>query len=351
MSCPNRSYPLRLAVPSDSEAIRRVLESGSYPGQIEVRFTRRPDPYRSYLNDGEALVMPVTEYPGTGEIIGVGGCVLRRAHVNGRVEQTGYLTGLKLLEEYRGRNDSFREAYSLIRRETADACKLYVTTILSENTTAIKFLEKKRKGLPPYRFIGEYTVFCMGTRGSSGPPKGLRFVRGGDGIAAFYREHLPRFNLSPVWGSLYGLGQEDFYTLRTGGGEILAACAVWNQQSYKQYTVTRYGGVYKLLEKLPTRLLGYPAVPREGNPANYASIALPLLRPDSLALGRDFLKLAASQAREYEFLMLGLLPGHPLYGAAQKTRHLQYKSRLYTVEYEGCLELDERPLMLEAGLL
>lgn len=69
MSFPNSRYPVRLARLEDSEAIRHVLESGSYPGNIEVRFTRRPDVLASFIRDGDGLVMPVAEDADTGEII------------------------------------------------------------------------------------------------------------------------------------------------------------------------------------------------------------------------------------------------------------------------------------------
>lgn len=115
MSFRNSRYLLRLATPEDSPAIGRVLESGSFPGRISVQFTRRPDPYRSYLNDGDELVMPVAVDRGTGEIVAVGGCVLRQAYFNGEAVTTGYLTGMKVLEEHRRGAIPIREAYEKLR--------------------------------------------------------------------------------------------------------------------------------------------------------------------------------------------------------------------------------------------
>lgn len=351
MSFPNSRYPVRLARPADSEAISHVLESGSYPGNIEVRFTRKPDVLASFARDGDALVMPVAEDAVTGEIIGTGCCILRRAYIGGNMVKTGYLTGLKLLEQYRRRADCIRSAYTLIARETVGSCSFYASTILSDNTTALQLLEKPREGIPRYRFLGEYKVFCLSTGKKARLPAGLHLTRGGGGIAAFYRKHLNRYDLAPVWGSLYGLNEDNFHTLRDGSGEILAACAIWNQQGYKQYTVTRYGGLYRYLRCLPIELLGYPSLPRAGMPVNYASLAMALIRPDSLALGEAFIDLVAAEAKEYDFVMFGAHESHPLHAAAGKLRHIGYSSRLYSIEFPGVLSLDGRPIMLEVGLL
>ena len=351
MSFPNDTYRLRLAMPQDSGAIGAVLESGSYPGKVQVRYTRRPDAYRSLAMEGERLVMPVAELTETGQIIGTGGCILRGAYVNGELVETGYLTGLKLLEEHRKKMRFIKEAYGMIHEQTRESCRLYTTTILSGNSAVAKMLEKPRKGMPTYRFHGTYTVFCAGTRQSARFPGGLHIERNPQGLAAFYGEHLPAYNLAPSFGSLNGLSEEDFLTLRDSRGDILAACALWDQRDWKQYTVTRYEGTYALLPRLPLHSLGYPRAPKEGVSANYVSLALTLVRPDSIRHAEGFLRAAAGMAKGYDFVMMGFHQGHPLHPVAAKLPHIRYESRLYTVEYPDCLELDGRPVMLEVGML
>lgn len=350
MSGQNNPYKLRLATPDDSIAVRRVLESGSFPGNIQVKFCRAPDPYASYLADGDAIAMPVAEYDG--EIIAVGCCVLRDAFVNGRIAKTGYLTGLKIMEEHRRRFPLIRESYALVHEQTRDSCSLWTTTILSDNRDAIAMLEKPRKGMPRYVYRGGYTVFCLGTGGHAKGLPGLRVERRHDGIAEFYRENLPRFQLAPAHERLYGLSENDFFALRDSGGNILAAGALWNQQRYKQYVVTGYSGAYSLLRRLPTRMFDYPVMPRPGKPANYASIALFCVRAGCEALAAKFIRAVAAAASGYDFLMLGLHESHPLQPEISRMRHVQYTSRLYTVEFGGGMfPLDKRPVMLEVGLL
>lgn len=350
MSGQNNPYKLRLAAPDDSIAVRRVLKSGSFPGNIQVKFCREPDPYASYLADGDAVVMPVAEYDG--EIIAVGCCVLRDAFVNGKIAQTGYLTGLKIMGEHRRRFPLIRESYALIHEQTKDICSLWTTTILSDNKGAIAMLEKPRKGMPRYVYRGGYTVFCVGAGGRAKGLPGLRAERRRDGIAEFYRENLPRFQLAPANERLHGLSESDFFALRDSGGNILAVCALWNRQQYKQYVVTGYSGAYRLLQRLPARMLGYPVMPRPGTPANYASIALLCVRAGFEALAPKFIRAVAAAASGYDFLMLGLHESHPLQAEISRLRHVQYTSRLYTVEFGGGMfPWDKRPVMLEVGLL
>jgi len=352
MSSRNSRYLLRLATSEDSLAIGRVLESGGFPGRISVQFIRRPDPYQSFLNDGDELVMPAVVDRETGEIVAVGGCVLRQAHLGGEAVTTGYLTGMKVLEDHRGGAVPIRDAYELIRGETQGRCSAYITTILSGNTNAIRLLEKPRKGMPAYRFQGGYTVYCLGTGRNRRLPAGFRLVSGhSPEVETFYREQLPTYQFSPADEWLHGIRGGDFHTLQSAGGEILAACAVWNQQDYKQYRITGYNTALRLLQRLPTRLLGYPVIPRENSYTDYASITLLAVRPEAARYAGDFLRAVTAAAGKYDFLMLGLMDDHPLSAKVQRLPHIKYQSRVYLVDYGEGAALNSRPFMLEVGLL
>jgi len=111
---------------------------------------------------------------------------------------------------------------------------------------------------------------------------------------------------------------------------------------------------------LPLRLrligwLGYPTMPKAGTSANYATLAALVVPEENRSIARLFLKLVLREARQYYFMMLGLFENHPLMEAAQKFKHIKYKSRLYAVDYAGSADssggLDGRPIMLEVGLL
>lgn len=71
-----------------------------------------------------------------------------------------------------------------------------------------------------------------------------------------------------------------------------------------------------------------PSLPVEGSDANYASIALSMVRPDCAGYAGIFLRVAASAAKGYDFLMLGLVDRHSLEAHARKLPHIKYRSRV-----------------------
>ena len=349
------SWRLTIAGPEDAPGIQKVFDDGDFKGGISVKFSRSPDPYQSFQNDGAHIVLPVAKDLATNEVLGVGGCVIRREHINGVLQNAGYLTGLKILQSHQRRLHCMKEAYQLIGEQTAKYNPFYYTTILKSNEVAIKLLEKRRKGMPPYVYLGEYTVFCLGTGGKSGGKK-YSLERGHtEELSAFYKKHLPQYNLSPASERLYGLNDDDFYYLQSSDGEILAACAIWNQQSYKQYIISGYGGLYKALSHIPTGLFGYPTLPKAGGSADYVSIAALIIPEENHDIAKSFLKLVLREAKQYDFVMLGLFENHPLMSVAQSLKHIKYQSRLYAVNYAENTDLsgdlDGKPIMLEVGLL
>ena len=356
----NRNWELAIAQPADADGMQKVFEDGEFQGSISVKFSRSPDPFQSFQNDGEHIVFPIVRDCKTQEILGVGGCVIRPGYVNGKLQNTAYLTGLKIMQKHQKSINCIIPAYKLLREQTVAYNPFYYTTILKSNEMAIKLLEKRRKSMPPYIFIGEYTVFCLGTGYRPRHNDYILYQGHSEKLRQFYQEELPKYNLSPQNEWLFGLKNEDFYYLQAPDGKILAACALWNQQNYKQYIISGYRGIYKLLSYLPINILGYPTMPKAGESANYASIAMLIIREENLEIANLFVKLVLYEAKKYDFVMLGCLDNHPLMDTAQKLRHIKYKSRLYAVDYSGdeykasdtlSSGLDNRPIMLEVGLL
>ena len=357
MSGLNRNWELVLAGPDDAGGIQKVFDDADFQGGISVRFSRAPDPYRSLQNDGERLIIPIARDTATKEVLATGACVIRPSYLNGVLCNTGYLTGMKILRSHRQKINCIKPAYRLIAEQAAEFSPFYYTTILEGNQPAINLLEKPHRGMPAYIYLGKYTVFCLGPREAANHKK-FSFDRGHtESLSAFYRKHLPEYNLAPADEWLYGLDSGDFYSLRSPSGEILAACAVWSQQSYKQYIISGYSGIYKALSRLPIRRLGYPAMPKAGSQADYISLALWIVPEKNLEIAPLFLKNVLSHTSNNDFTMAGLFENHPLSSVVEKFRHIKYQSRLYAVDFDDISDrrasgiLDSRPIMLEAGLL
>jgi len=304
------------------------------------------------MHEGEKVVIPVVIDKENGIIVGMGACSIRKAYINGETKNVGYLAGLKGLPEYRKRVPYIIQVYRFLHELTKDEVDIYYTTILKENTDVQKMLEKKRKNMPEYRSMGEYTVYCFKT-GTSLKKNGYTLETGNIAELATQHDYEPdSFNFSPASANLYGLRDEDVYTLRDHKGTVVGSCAVWNQQSYKQYVITKYSGIYGYLKRIPLSLFGYPRFPQENLPANYGSISLLAVKDHNPLLAEHLIRRVAEKSLGYEFLMLGLMEHHPYGSFMNRFKSVRYQSRAYTVHFnDSSLELDTRPINLEVGLL
>lgn len=308
--------------------------------------------------EGDKLIIPVVRDKENGSICGMGCCIIRKAFINGQVKKVGYLSAMKISSKYKGLLYMMKDMYGFIYENTKDLVDIYYTTILEDNKKAQKLLEKKRKNMPIYHYEGDYRVYLFAKgafklRRQSTSLKGYKFDASSKAeIEEFYKEHLKKYNFSPIDTKLHGLKAKDFFTLKDETGNIVAACGLWDQRDYKQYIVTSYGGIYKYLSRLPTSLLGYPSFPKENSPANYASISLFFVKDNDKEIGAYFLKEVLKASEKYDFLMVGLFENHPFNSMIDKIRHIKYDSRLYMVSWQGkAIELDEKPLNVEVGLL
>ena len=157
MNFQNDRYTLRLADASDDPGIRRIFESGSFPGGLDIRFLRGDSPCGSFCADGDDAKILVIIDNADNTAAAVGGAVIREEFVNGEAARCAYLTGLKIHPDYRRQILFIPQAYRFLREEIAD-CRYTYTTILDGNTDVIRMLEKKRRTMPEYRYLGHYTT-------------------------------------------------------------------------------------------------------------------------------------------------------------------------------------------------
>ena len=150
MNFQNDRYTLRFAEDCDNESISRIFSSGSFSGDLDIQFLRSDQPMSSFRADGEPRIMVTTDN-NDGRIIAVGGAVVRDEYVNGRAEKCAYLTGLKVLQSYRGRLSFIAKAYQFLGDHLED-CRCCYSTILDSNKPVIAMMEKRHRNMPEYRF-------------------------------------------------------------------------------------------------------------------------------------------------------------------------------------------------------
>jgi ribosomal protein S18 acetylase RimI-like enzyme len=161
MNFPNDKFELVLAQHSAWSEIKEIYESGEFDGGIAVQYLRDPDPIASFEREGEKAVILMLRDKQANKAVGFGACMIKRVYNDNKIVNMGYLTGLKLLPEYRGKVLLIPYVYEKLYEYTKDYVDFYFTTILKENTAVQKMLEKPRKLMPLYEYLGNYRVyFC-----------------------------------------------------------------------------------------------------------------------------------------------------------------------------------------------
>jgi hypothetical protein len=224
-------------------------------------------------------------------------------------------------------------------------------------------LEKPRKMMPLYEYLGDYRVyFCKaGIKKSNREHKSHPKNRGAyhvrrcnkKELEAFFVEQAPQIDLSLDSIDAYDLENAIYYGLFEN--DTIVACGyVLNQQSYKQYVVKNYSGIYKLLAKLPTRLFGYPSFPDINETANCACAGIWAQNHDE-ALIHKLWQFMRQDSKEFDFIMIGFYEKHPLRAYFERTKHIQYDSRCYIVDWERSKtvyeELQTKNLSIDVAFL
>lgn len=361
MNSRSRRPRTRAATGSDSASILRILESGSFPGSIQLMYTRRPDPMRSFSLEGRKVRVVVGEGP-SGEILGFGCASINDCYWGGQAWPTGYLFGFRVGASNMAAITAAPAGYRMMMDDLeADGARLCYTTILADNADGQRFFEKKRSSMPEYEYLGNYTVFVELPRRRSVPlPRGNRFCQASEEdwkeVAAFLNEAGTGMNLFPVIpeklqvdGSMPPV--KDFYFLRDESDAIVAAGALWDQTSYKQYIVTGYSGLLKIIRPVSSvfPLAGYPRLPVSGSSLRLITLSFWAVKDHDPDRYRLFLDGLSARMTKGDLLVVGIFENHPLHRVHENRRGIRYQSRLYSVgETRARSEL---PIYLECGRL
>jgi len=264
----------------DGEEIARLLENVDFEGEISIAYGRRPNAVRSLARDGEHSVFVKGTDSKTGQIVGVGGCVIK--------DGQAYLTGLRAT-----RIGNIPKCYELIRSFCEEHnAKVTYTTILSDNIAVQKMLEKKRPSMPAYLRYGESVIHII--------RKGLKIKDKN---------------------SLIEVG--DMYQLKSQSGLILAQCQVVEQWDYKQYIVKHYGKKMKLAQRF------FRWIPKENEVLKFFTLAK--VESDSQPALESLLRHISHIDKEGSFFIYGGI------NAPCPVRSIKYTSIVYIVDWEKAL--------------
>ena len=343
MSSRNDRFTIRFAVPSDNDSITEVFESEHFEGGLSVQYLR-PSPVESFAADGEEGRIIIVDDNENGRTAGVGGAVVSTMYIGGRQEKCAYLTGLKIHRDYRKKQMFIPGAYRFLGDSLTD-CRCCYSTVLDDNAPVIKMLEKRRKNMPEYRYLGHYMTYCF-----CGAKRILDLEKNDmTGFDKLNDSYFSRLDLTPASADIRGLGDKTFYSLRKDG-KIIACCFAGGQSATKQYRMSSYGGIYRVLSVLPVKLLGYPEFPKAGSIISHSAVSFLYIKDNDPKLCRDFLRTVAYHDG-HALLIWGGFETHPLIPAMDKLRAVHYGSRLYEIVWKGREAVLSRDIGMEAALL
>ena len=343
MNCPNDRFRFDLALAEDAAQIAEVLEEQAFSGDISLLYTRRPDAYYSFQNEGDQVWILVCRDQHCQKIIGIGALAARSLYVNGKPERIGYLFGLRSLRRYRCKFSILKQGYAFLREvQRQNDIAWSLTTILQENIYAQKMLEKKRPYMPSYCRLGSYSVYALLGKPEKSTWQRLdcRKAESADipELVAFLNRQGQKLQFFPVvdeqlfQGQLPGLEIDRVVVMRQHR-EIVAVGALWDQRGYKQYQVIGYGGAWRWLYPFSSLLplFGYPKLAKPGKILNFFTLSWWAVKNSDPQIFSCFLDAVAHFGSSYDYFVVGLSDSNSLQSIISARRHIRYRSTVYGV--------------------
>lgn len=361
-----------LAQRSDDAALRNTCWKMPMPGPVRVAYAREPSFFEALRVEGRCSAVAAGRDAETGQIIGIGSRSIKSAFINGEPAPLGYLSSLRILEDYR-HGTLLARGYRILRESHGDGrTRLYVTTILEDNKLARDSIATGRAGLPAYHDYGRFQAMAVRL---SQRPKGHRNsvleVRPATEeelpeLVKFWQTEGPRKQFFPSYtvddfsdqGLLRGL-EPGHILMALSAGELVGTAAAWDQQRFRQSLVAGYSrtlGAVRPLYNAVASVLQYPHLPAAGSYLDYCYLSLVCTRNnDQRILTTMLSELIERNRSRFSFLMAGFHERDPLLTVLRRYHHFSYCSRLYVVAWEDgetdFQHLDNRVPYLEVGAL
>ncbi len=362
-----------LAAPADDAEVRRLYRDNPMGGAIRLSLEREPDASLAAAVEGDRHQAVVARRPGGG-LAAVGTRSVRTAYVNGVPTRLGYLGGLRVDADHRGDPRLLLRGFAKLRElhEAEGDAKLYLTGIVADNAAARRVLEAGLRGMPTYRFVGEFVTLVMRVRpgasvaaaGGSQRTVGRLPPTAETDLAAavdVLGREGPARQFSPVWeaGSVVrpGLSAGDFRAALDGGRPVGCA-ALWDQRSFKQAVVRGYApplARWRSVANAAAAVTGRPRLPDVGQPLRAAYVSH-VAGPPAVVVPLVEAVHAIAGTRSLDYLMVGFAAADPRLAALRRAfGGRELRTRLSVVHWPNGAAaadaLDGRMLGPEAALL
>ena len=361
------------AKPTDDAALRNLLWKIPMPGPIQVKYLRDPSFFDALRVEGNESTVVTGRDTDTNQIVGVGSRSIKNGYINGKPASIGYLSSLRLVEEYRNGTLLARGYRLLKENHLTGTTKLYLTTIIEKNKKVREILLSRRAGLPSYHPFGQYKCMAISNsfkrenkrvnkldiRNLTGAdiPALLRFFE----VEGAKKQFFPQYtvnNFTSNDGLLKGLSCENIIA-GFSEGKLVGTAALWNQQPFRQSMVSGYSRTlvqFRQIYNVFAGFLKYPKLPSVGSILDYRFLSLVCIKDNNPEIFAELFKTLLQQNQQhFSFIMAGLHTKDPLLTVLNRYPHFSYSSELFVVSWEDGEDdfkmLDNRVPYLELGSL
>ncbi len=354
----------------DDKGIRDVLKKNYMHGKVNLSFEREPSFFSSIKIEGYKNITIVGK-DNNGIIQGFGTCNFRKVFINGTIHTIGYLSDLRLNEEYRN-GFSLALGYKKFREivEKEMNVKYYISSIFADNQHAIDVLLSGRGGFPQYKELGEYVTKIIRPKRKKENYKNRVFraeKKDYKLIYNFINREGAKYNLFPYYEyseftekneSLLNFNLENiYYTL--SNGEITAICGLWDQNSIKQIIIKGYSNQikwFKYIYDTITYLTKKPKFPKIGKSVKYCYIFLALCKENQQKDIEEIISEISNVAKErgYDFIIIGAMKNTSIGKIVKKIKGIKLNSKILIVDWNNNIdinEMKEKKYHLEVSLL
>ncbi len=366
-------FSINLAAVNNEKELHEILKNIYMEGSMKLTQRREPDFFNSLEIDGKITQVVLGKDLKKNKIIGFGLRAIRELFVNGEVSDIGYLGNLRLLPEYRNGTMLARGFKFFKELHKDNRVKIYLTSIVEDNKSALKILTSGKAGLPKYNDFGKYftrmiglkkrkRISSSGTEIFRGNKKALdkicKFLNDVGKEKQFFPYYTPEDFIKPT-GLLRGLSESDLYYIEKNG-EILGVIGIWSQGNFKQTVVSDYSIGLKLLRvpwNLVSSILDIPKLPGPGKYLNYFYTGLIAVKNNDKYIFKILIEKVRDVGRKakFDFMISGLHERDGLNSVIESYRGYKLKTRIFIVHYDDGLDtfkqLDDRIPYLEVGTL
>ena len=359
-----------LADTHNEHELRKLLRDNPLHGSIRVALEREPDAFHGAAISGDRFDL-IMGYGDNGRrLLGAGARFELDAWINGRVQRMGYLGEFRIDGGLKQRRHLLLNSYRALRRyHETGSTPFYMTTIVEDNTTTRRLLERKLGDMPTYEPLESMITFTIPARlGARRSSRRVDTARDYTEIAALLATHGAKHQFHPAWtGETLASPARcrdlsvDHFGLCHDGGHLKGCLALWDQRRFKQTVISGYTGSLQKVRpffNLVAPLLGRPRLPAPGAQLESAFLSHVAVAPDDgetlVALVADACRKAL--ARGIDYVMLAFAKRNPLAGILEKRFPTHsYVSVIYVVYWEdgkaAATELDGRMPHPEMAIL